>query len=1253
MLLKYDNFKLYISENIIEIIYEDADKMESLEKDISELKKEFPLLEIITKIKSGEVVHNDIDIQTHFSIKKNINKELSILVRIREKEEKINKKNVIYKLTMEIVGKNKYLKGIIFSRDKKDIEEGEYYIVKGEIEEGDSKFIKKNELALGKTADYQMKIKSLEQQNYQEKKKHYEIGRHELHCHTFSSKNDAFITPEDIAKAFDENKLEAVAITDHGIAFSFLEFVNSLKKYSNSKKLILGVEFYAGDIDEYKANTIKQIHLYEQEKINIEESDYSQEAEEYNTQLNQLREAKKKEQAFCKRKTISEQEREQSLHELEVINNDMTEVQIKIKMLKERSKDGDARIEIINKEIEYLRGQIEYPGDMPRDHLTVLVKSDAAPVNYHGEEIIVNKGLVELYKLITKTYQETFSAPERFKKWGKRPVLDYKEIFNPEIRDLFIINSACAFGKHMKLAIEEKWEEFDNFIKQLDSVELHPIHNNIYMIHHEDYPTINSKEDLLALHRKIYERCKKNNVKVIFASDAHVNDKNDRIKRSIFKEGYITSILKRTKEEIKGDGENDFGIEKQPYIMSYDDVVADLTEQGFNLLEIEEIHNNAKELADSCANALLYDVLPNKLFIPDFPDVDTKIEVPRLAWEFAIEKWSKDGTKDGIEPRIKARLEEELLATSSKNFEVLYYISYFLCKESRELGYEVGSRGSAGSMILTYCLRVGENNPLEPHYLCNKCKNVEWVETDKVGLDLPDKQCECGETMFGDGLNIESHNFVGYGLSKIPDIDLNFASDIQTEIHNILIQKYGSENVIKSGTQMYYQTDKMKKDVFGHIPNIQAKVFNEEFCTDYYADNIKTMASTGSHPGGLLIKPRDIPFEYVTPLVYISDDFKSKEISSAYDYHSIESQLLKIDALGHGDPATIKELEETTGFPYKNIRFNDPDLYKAIHNPEMIGIHDKNQYPFPTTTIGISEMNTDFTMQMMKELNVSSFTDLIYFSGLSHGTNVYNGNIQKEKIINDGYKLSEVIPVRDIIYQHLHNVYKMDPKESFDISEDVRKGKGIKKWLEKLKENNIPTWMIECMSTIKYLFPKAHAASYILMAMRIFYYKIHYPTQFYTSIINRYGMSKANNANFDFEQAYALENYAEVKRFIDNLSKNSDNSAKIKDNIKIVHIIWEMKLRGIKISHADFSSHPTKCIVDDKNPNNILMPLQSIKGIGEKGAEKIHETYVKIGKIIFDYSIEELSMLKTDDGKKAFGKKELNAFFPESQINEE
>ncbi|MGL6098664.1 MAG: hypothetical protein ACRC0G_03455 [Fusobacteriaceae bacterium] len=359
----------------------------------------------------------------------------------------------------------------------------------------------------------------------------------------------------------------------------------------------------------------------------------------------------------------------------------------------------------------------------------------------------------------------------------------------------------------------------------------------------------------------------------------------------------------------------------------------------------------------------------------------------------------------------------------------------------------------------------------------------------------------------------------------------------------------------------------------------------------------------------------------------------------------------KIDALGHSDPTMLKELKDFTGIDYEKIKLNDPKMYEAILNPELLGIK-REDYPFPSTTMAISEMNSDFTMGVLAEIKPKNMTDMIYFSGLTHGTMVYSGNKQREKIL-EGVPLTEVIPVRDIIFQHLTKKYNWEPKDAFDISESVRKGKGIAKWETELR-GKCPGWYVDTMKGIKYLFPKAHSLSYVTAAMKIYWYKLNKPDAFYSAALNRYGVSDSNNATIDYMEIYdKLESKDDLMRLTRYYEMYSDNPAKIKSNKRLASILYEAKLRGVKISKANFSSLPSSFSPSHTEKGVILSPLTSVKGIGPSAALLVMKAYEKFGESLESMTREELMELKVEkDGKeaKAFGKKVLDAFFEETSV---
>ena len=864
MLITYKGIKIIINneKKMIELKARTLKEQEFLRNNIEKIENRYPNYSIYVTLDSkfsvGSTIVNDID-----KLKNHVNQNIKTVLYLREVESKKNKKDTYTnKFTFDVPDKELSINGVHFSQEPMVFKKNKYYLVEGKLQLQDSKYIPKNESKLGKDKLYVLMINSIGEMEYNEEKEHYEISRAELHCHTMYSKNDALSTPNDYLKAFESNKCHAMAITDHGAVFGFIPFVNELKGKTD-KKLILGSEVYAVSMEEYNNEIIEKLSQMENTDVNsrIEETTIDiQNQEEF---LKELRKERDNYKRFSQRKTITEEERQEALEHYNEKVEEINTTNSVIKELKQIIKDCESEKLLSEKEKESLQANLNSTNNINRDHLIILLKSSDEQIEYRGEHLTINPGLIELYKLITKSYTDYFSTPTEADKkmYGKRPVIPYEYVFQPEIRKHFIITSACAFGKHMKLITQGKEKEFREWIHNMDAIEIHPSWNNIFMVEHKDFPDIKTPEDVYALHRKIYKICKEEKVPCIIVSDAHITSKKDRVLRSSFKSGYISLIQNSYGkiDEKKTSTDEDFSIDTQPYVMSYEDVIEDYTKQGFTMEEIEEMHNNTNKLAEQCVNGFDITLLPDKLFLPDFPNMNAKEEMPKIVWDYAIKKWSKDGTKEGIEPKIKERIEYELELTAEAGFEVLYMLAYKSCRDSEALGYIVGSRGSVGSMIVSACMKISENNPLPPHYYCKNCHNVEWVELQgETGLDLPDKPCPCcGHIMTGDGVDIEPHNFVGWierdengklNRTKLPDVDLNFSEVVQSQIQQSVIDLFGSENAIKSGTQQIYQTDALKNDIFRSIPNIQEKVQNEDFDIEYMSTHINTMRTTGSHP---------------------------------------------------------------------------------------------------------------------------------------------------------------------------------------------------------------------------------------------------------------------------------------------------------------------------------------------------------------------------------------------------------------------
>lgn len=681
-----------------------------------------------------------------------------------------------------------------------------------------------------------MKVKKVE---LVEEKQTYSKPRYELHLHTIHSKRDAHITHEELEKAFKEGKLGALAITNHGINNCFPD---SVKTFGKSEfKVIPAVEIYL--VDDLKLD--EEIKRWELENSNnfILKEKAEQEVAEIESQLESIKkiiEQKAYEKGGLK--PLNERKKE--------LNADLKEQKNEIKALE--------------KEIKELEKTKPNLGDAKRYHATILLKTKNSIYKDDKYEFEYNEGVVELNRMITRANTLGLAEPIQFKWLGKRPTVALSDL--KAKRKHFIIGSACSMGTITDALIEGNETLAEEYIDLYDYLEIQPLHNNSYLMREEEwkerYPT---KEELKALNHKIYDFAKKHNKKVCFTSDAHVINKESRYKRAVFKKSYISMLMSRNGEDttkaLLDNQEN-----TQPWLHSYEEMVAELTEQGFSEEQIEELYQNEKEISEQCSYFNNTKVFPDLMFIPDFPGVDVKEELPKLAFKRLKEMY-------GPEPDelIVKRMTEELNALASKSYEFIYYVSSLLVSESRARMFDVGSRGSVGSSVLAMFAGITTNNALPPHYHCPNCHHHEWTgnlkkdyvindeivtKTLKIGLDFDDKNCPtCGTKMWSDGFSGDFRSFVGAELDKIPDIDLNFAGEVQSEIQDLLIE-WMDGKAFGSATMKYIKSDYFKQNILSKFPDIERRIKEEKddenntFDFDFLARNCSGgLDSISKHAG--------------------------------------------------------------------------------------------------------------------------------------------------------------------------------------------------------------------------------------------------------------------------------------------------------------------------------------------------------------------------------------------------------------------
>jgi len=778
------------------------------------------------------------------------------------------------------------------------------------------------------------------------------------------------------------------------------------------------------------------------------------------------------------------------------------------------------------------------------------------------------EGLRNLYRLISMSHLQFFGGKPARPRMTRALIEQYREGL--------IIGSACAAGELFQAIINGvNHDELLEIAKFYDYLEIQPTGNNQYLIREDKYPNITTKEDLENINKLIYDISKELGKLTVATCDVHFLNPEDADIRKILQagQGYSDAeeqppLFFRTTEEMLAEFSY-LGQEK-----AYEIVVT-------NPNLINEKIDSFKPVPDR-----------DQLYSPIIPGAEKKIK--EMTYEKAHELYGEE-----LPAIVEERLKLELTSIIGNGFAVLYYIAHLLVKKSNDDGYMVGSRGSVGSSLVATMLNITEVNPLKPHYCCPKCKHSEFFEDGSVssGFDLPVKMCpECGNEMVRDGHDIPFAVFMGFHGEKVPDIDLNFSGEYQPQAHKYTEELFGRDNVFRAGTLGTIAA----KTAYGYVKKYfdgKGQHVRNAFVEGMIPGLVDVKRTTGQHPGGIMVLPRNLDIHYITPVQYPADDASSGIITTHFDYHSINDRLVKLDILGHDDPTVIKMLETMLHRDIKTIPIGDPKTMSLFQNTKALGV-TPDEIGSEVGTFGIPECGTQFVRQMIYDVQPKNFSDLLRISGYSHGTDVWLNNAQE--LIKEGKPTKDTISTRDDIMTSLINK-GVEPSIAFSIMETCRKGKAHKNGLSDeqmsaLEKAHVPDWYIKSCKTVQYLFPKAHAVAYVISAYRIAYCKVHNPKEFYAAYFS------IRAPKFDYALVHKGKDF--MKRYIrDVYAQNKKAKVNEKDTATYMELTIEMLARGFEFENINlYRSAAHRFIVTDKG---LLPPLGALAGIGDVAADGI------------------------------------------------
>ena len=807
--------------------------------------------------------------------------------------------------------------------------------------------------------------------------------------------------------------------------------------------------------------------------------------------------------------------------------------EIFLELSKRIKKEGIYLLDEINK----LKEKIDFSKKYPY-HISILAKNQ--------------KGLKNLYKLVSKAHTKTFY---------KKPRILKSDLIKH--REGLLLGSACEAGELFKAIVNnEDKKEIEKIADFYDYLEIQPVANNEFLL---EKLNMKSRKQLENINKKIYKLGKKLDKLVVATGDVHFLNPEDKLYREIIQ---------------SGQGFDDANKQPPLHLKTTDEMLKDF-DYFDEEVKKEVVIENTQKIADIIEDIT---IIPDELYTPEIEGANEKIR--EKVYNKAKKLYGQD-----LHPKVEKRIEKELKSIIGNGFAVIYLISQKLVKKSLEDGYLVGSRGSVGSSLVAFMLDITEVNPLPSHYRCN-CGYVEF-DNGEIGIDSEDKNCpKCDNELIKDGFDIPFEVFLGFEGDKVPDIDLNFSGEYQETVHGYTKEIFGEENVFRAGT-ISTLANKLAYGFVKGWENDNEHNFKRAEINRLTINCTGIKKTTGQHPGGQIIVPKNKEIYDFTPIQHPANKKESGVYTTHFDFHAIHDNLLKLDILGHDDPTSLKRLEELTDVNPLEISLDDKDTMKLFKSCEVIDV-DLSKINVKLGTLGVPEFNTEFTRDMLRDTRPENFADLIRISGLSHGSNVWLGNAQD--IIQEGKAdISEVISVRDDIMNFL--IKKgMKPALAFKIMEKVRKGIDLEdSEIEEMKKLDLPDWYIDSCEKISYMFPKAHATAYVIMAFRIAWYKINYPLEFYATYFSR------KSEHFEIETVLKGESF--VAKRVNELSEDEDKSAKDKQIMKVLKVAYEALKRGIEFSSVDiYKSKVKDFIIED---GKLLPPITTIEHVGESAAQSL------------------------------------------------